>query len=395
MPGRIMRSTDVVSFLRSTELLSDVPGPALEAIAGQLEEREVAAGTVLFEEGTAGQAAFLILDGWIALVAGGMELVRRGPGGVVGEFALIDEQPRSATGVTRTRVRLLVWERRAFMESLMRDPLLGRGILRVLTRKLRDDVQQAVGLHAEREQWIHDLARARTTQAGMLPPEQVTVTGLDVAGHCAPVGAVGGDFYDVLDFGSHGAGLLIADVTGSGFYTSLFVAMTKSALHAQADHDPTPAAMMTVMRRTLALSKEWSIMMSCAYILFEPGAVRLCYANAGHPYPLLRSARDGTVTALETLDVVLGVQEVEEVRYSAREVAWEPDDLLVLYSDGITEARGASGEMFGRKRIERALVSMKDASALDVRDALLAEVHDYIAANEQEDDVTLVVAKAT
>ena len=73
-----MRSKDVVSFLRTTELLSDAPTSALEAIAGQLEEREIAADTVLFEEGSVGQEAFLILDGTVALVAVGMELVRRG-----------------------------------------------------------------------------------------------------------------------------------------------------------------------------------------------------------------------------------------------------------------------------------------------------------------------------
>jgi CRP-like cAMP-binding protein len=389
-----MQSVDVVSFLRSTELLSDVSDSGLETIAAQLEEREVAADTVLFEEGTIGQRAFLILDGSVALVAAGIELVRREAGGVVGEFALIDDQPRSATGVTLTPARLLVWSRSAFIDSLMRDPDVGRGILRVLTRKLRDDVKQAVVLGTEREQWMRDLARARDTQARMLPAEQVTIAGLDVAGHCAPVGALGGDFYDVLDLGDGRAGLIITDVTGNGFYASLFVAMTKSALYAQADHDPSPAAMMKVLRRTLALSREWTIMMSCAYILFEPKARKLCFANAGHPYPLHRRARDGTITALETLDVVLGVQEVKEVQYSTQECSWEPGDLLVLYSDGITEARAASGEMYGQKRLERSLTSLGGDSVTDMRDELLSEVHTHLEASEVEDDVTLVVAKA-
>lgn len=389
-----MARDDLVSFLRSTDLLSEVPLAAIGVIAAQLRPLYVPAGAVLFEEGGTGDAAYLILEGELALESEGVELLRRGPGAFVGEFSLIDEQPRSASGVARTSVRLLRWDRETFLASLAADPAMARGILRVLTRKLRGDVDKGVVLLRERERWRHDLDRAREIQSGMLPPEDASLGDLEAAGHCAPAGAVGGDFYDLMALPDGRAAALIVDVTGHGFYSGLFVAMAKSCLHTQARFDPAPAAVMAAMRRTLALSLERRMLMTCAYVVFDGVAGRLRYANAGHPHPLHWCARERRVSVLDVLDPILGAQEPGECEYRAVEVDWRPGDLLVLYTDGLTEARAPGGAEFGRARLERALADAAGGDAAQVRDALLAAVHGHMAQVAARDDLTLLVLRA-
>ena len=275
-------------------------------------------------------------------------------------------------------MRLLAWERQAFEEVLEADPAVARGILRTLTAKLRTDVTVGVGLIVERDRWREDLARSRQVQAAMLPPERVDLAGLQVAGRCAPVGVVGGDFYDVLSFEDGRCAIIMADVTGHGFHSGLIVAMVKSCLHAQARFDVSPPAMMQAMRHTLSLSLERGMLMSCTYLLFEPGAQCLTYANAGHPHPLHNSVASG-VTPLDVLDPILGAQDVDEIRYRERRVPWLPGDCVVLYSDGVTEARSPGGEEFGRPRLDEALSTVSGMSALDTRDCLLSEVESHCA----------------
>jgi len=390
-----MPRDDLIRFLRSTELLGDLPDGALAAVAAQMHPLAVEAGTVLFEQDVPGDAAYLILDGEIALVADGVELLRRGRGGFVGEFALIDDQPRSAAAVARSPLRLLAWQRDAFLEALSLDPQVARAILRALTRKLRRAVDSGVDLLHERDRWQHDLSRAREIQSAMLPPPRLEVAALEVAGCCAPAGAVGGDFYDVLALRDGVAGVMALDVTGHGFYSSLFVAMAKSCLHTQARTDPSPDAMLRSMRRTLDLSLDRRMLMTCAYLLLEPAAGRLRYANAGHPHPLHRSAASGAVTPLEVLDPILGAQEAGGARFQCREAPFAPGDLLLIYSDGVTEARSPAGEEFGRPRLEAALAAAAGASAEGVRDAMLGQVYGHAAGQGLRDDLTLVVVRST
>ena len=392
-----MQPPDRIAFLASTDLLAQVPSACLDQIAGDLVLREVPAGERLFEEGSVGDEAYLIVEGEMALVSGGVELVRRGPGGVVGEFALIDAEPRSTAGIARTSLTLLCWPRERFLATLAANPSVAQGILRVLTGKLRGDVERRVGLLLEQLRWRQDLERSREIQMGMLPEGTVRTARLEVAGHCAPAGQVGGDFYDVLPFAGGDAGVIILDVTGHGFYSGLFVAMAKSGLHAQAGVDHRPAPVMTAMRRTLSLSLQRHMLMSCAYVLAEPRRGVLHYANAGHPHPLLWRRGSAEVEALEVIDPILGAQDEGEVAFGCLEVPWNPGDVLVLYSDGLIDARDGAGRMFGRGRLEALLAAALaaddgwDAAALCA--TLAGEVRSWAGPVPAEDDVTLVVMR--
>ena len=386
--------SDRLDFLRTTELLASVPGPLVERIDSSLVDVYLEAGETLFEEGDEGDAVYIVVDGRLRVESDGLLLLTRSRGDCVGEIALIDNEPRSAAAVADTVVHLLRWERRDFQEMLTRDPEVARGIFKMLTGKLRQDVKSAVRLEREAERWRQDLARAREIQQGMLPGERLLTDNLELAGVCSQASEVGGDFYDYLLPGDGSVGLIIGDVTGHGFYAGLFVAMAKSCLHTQARQSVDPREVMAAMRRTLDLSLQRRLLMSCCYVLFEPRACRLHYANAGHPYPYLYRAADQSMTQLVALDPILGALDAGTGGYAEQSLDWEPGDVLVMYTDGVTEARDVEGRMFEHEALEACIAGARERSAQSIRDRILKALSSHAGEGSQADDLTLVVVRA-
>jgi len=386
--------SDKLAFLRTTELLSAVPEALVAKIDRTLEEVNLAAGEVLFREGENGDAVYIIMDGRLRLESDGMTVITRGRGDCVGEIALIDNEPRSADAIADTPVRLLRWGRGNFQQTLGQDPEIARGIFKMLTAKLRQDVKSTVRLERERERWHQDLVRAREIQQGMLPAGRLLTESIELAGVCSQASEVGGDFYDYLCLDGDSVGLIVGDVTGHGFYAGLFVAMAKSCLHTQTRFSFDPQEVMQAMRRTLDLSIQRRLLMSCCYVLFEPGVGRLHYANAGHPYPYLYRAREGFLHRLQALDPILGALDVAAGGYAKRTMPWEPGDVLVMYTDGVTEARDDAGRMFEHEALEACIAETEGHSAEAIRDRILEKISAHAGDGTQDDDLTLVVARA-
>jgi len=383
-----------LNFLRTTELLASVPDTLIERIDASLGEINLEVGEILFEEGDEGDAVYIVAEGTLRVESDGLLLLTRSDGDCVGEIALIDNEPRSADAVADTPVRLLRWERRDFQEMLGQDPVVARGIFKMLTGKLRQDVKSAVRLEREAERWRQDLSRAREIQQGMLPGERLLTDRLELAGVCSQASEVGGDFYDYLCPGDESVGLIIGDVTGHGFYAGLFVAMAKSCLHTQARQSVDPREIMAGMRRTLDLSLQRRLLMSCCYVLFDPKTRCLHYANAGHPYPYLYRASDRTMIRLEALDPILGALDAGAGEYAQHTLAWEPGDMLVMYTDGVTEARDGEGRMFEHEALEACIAAAPGDSAQSILNRILAAVSTHAGDGSQDDDLTLVVVKA-
>ncbi len=383
-----------IQFLKQTELFRSVPEDLLETIDEQLSEVRLSAGETLFDEGDAGDAVYVIRDGVVLLRSGGVHLLARRRGECVGEFALIDDESRSATATAESDARLYRWDRQRFQETLSRNAEVARGIFRMLTGKLRQEVEGRVVVALEQERWRQDLARAREIQAGMLPVDHLERPDLEIAGFCSPAAEVGGDFYDYIEFGRDEVGVIIGDVTGHGFYSGLFVAMAKSCVHTQVRVARTPSEIMMSLRRALSLSIQRRMLMTCCYVAFDLERNTLRYANAGHPYPCHLRPSTGEITRLEALDPILGALDIDAIEFEERELEWHPGDMLLLYSDGVSEARDADGNMFDESGIEAAVVGCLKGSAMDARDAILDVVTQHAGGVPQGDDVTLVVVKA-
>jgi CRP-like cAMP-binding protein len=381
-------------FLKTSSLLSAVPATLLDQIASELETLSVQAGVVVCREGEPGDALYFIVDGELRVEKEGKTIVCLRPPECVGEFALIDDLPRSATVVAEQDSVLLRWDRRHFIRALSESSELKHGVLKVLTFRLREDGFRQVMEAIERERIRQDLRRANEIQMAMLPGGELRTEHTQICGCCRPADQVGGDYFDYCVLPGNKTGLILGDATGHGFYSGLFVAMAKSCLHNQLRTDFAPSKVMEAMNRTLSLTLHAFRLMSCCFIVLEPPAGSLTYCNAGHPPPYHFSRRSGRLERLMATDALLGLPNSENTRFTNEVVDWQSGDSLVLYSDGITEARNAGEEEFGEERMEAVLQSCAQASPRELMDSILAAVSRHCGRRNQDDDMTIVVARA-
>jgi phosphoserine phosphatase RsbU/P len=244
-------------------------------------------------------------------------------------------------------------------------------------------------LEAERRA-AHELAIARQVQARLFPQSLPSLPSLDYAGACLPARAVGGDYYDFLSLGPDRLGLVIGDVMGKGIAAALLMANLQANLRSQVAFalDEPRRLLQSVNHLFCENSPEGSFASLFFADYHDPsGALR--YVNCGHLAALLLR-RDGTVDRLASTSTVLGL--FRQWECAVGEVRLQPDDLLALYTDGVTEAFGETGEEFGEERLLDALRRHRGHPSEAVLSALVDEVRSY-SPHEQHDDLTLIVAR--
>jgi len=385
---------DKVVFLNMTDLFAEVPEHLLMQISKSMQEIEVKAGETIFREWDLGDAVYLVVRGTVGIEKKGIKLLTRSRGECFGEFALLDAEPRSATAMAETDVLLLRLDWKDFQKILSQSREVAFGIFKMLTGKLRQDVTLQVEIAREQERWQQDIRRAHEVQMAMLPQGNLSTENMELSGYCRPAADVGGDYYDYLLLEDDKLGIIICDVTGHGFYSGLFVAMAKSCLHTQAKIDYSAEKVMEAMSRIASISIQTGLLMSCCYILIDFRNHILTYSNAGHPYPCHYSRSVNSLERLFSTDMILGIPGFEESKFTKEERKWGEGDLLVLYSDGITEAENANEEPFGDGRLGRVILENRGESATYIKDCILNALSLHCKGMVQNDDITLVIAKA-
>jgi len=234
-----------------------------------------------------------------------------------------------------------------------------------------------------------ELETARSIQASILPGEPPRVPGLDVAVRYVPAASVAGDFYDFLPVDGGRLTVVVADVSGHGVPAALIASMIKVAVAAQAADAESPARMLTGMSRIFSGQLK-SQFITAACLCVEPPAGRLTWAGAGHPPPLLWRARESAVRELAGGGPILG--RFGRARYSETSEPLEPGDRVLLFTDGIPEARDRSGEPFGDARLQEHLAGHAGLPVEALADSLLQQISTWTGASGGfEDDLTVIV----
>ena len=244
-------------------------------------------------------------------------------------------------------------------------------------------------LEAERRA-THELAIARQVQAGLFPQSRPALESLDYAGACLPARAVGGDYYDFLSLGPDRLGLVIGDVMGKGMAAALLMANLQANLRSQVAFAlDEPRRLLQSVNLLFCDNSPESSFASLFYADYHDPTGGLRYVNCGHLCALLLR-RDGTLDRLEATSTVLGL--FRQWECSVGECRLEPDDLLALYTDGVTEAFDDAGEEFGEQRLVDALRRHRDRPPESLVASLVDEVRSF-SPHEQHDDLTLIVAR--
>ncbi|HEX5042210.1 MAG TPA: SpoIIE family protein phosphatase [Candidatus Polarisedimenticolaceae bacterium] len=236
-----------------------------------------------------------------------------------------------------------------------------------------------------------DDAIAREVHQGLLPRSDPTVPGLDVAGGCLAAGNVGGDYYGWLPDAPGSLGLVVADVSGHGVGAAMVMAAAKGALRAEWRATRSPAALLAGANTLLVQDLSDADLFVTAFVA-RLSARHLVGSSAGHPPALLVRAC-GEVVSLGSGGPALGV--VEDAVYDVQEVELGGGDVLVVYTDGLVEARGPGRRALDAEGLVAAVRSAPALSASDLRLRILDAAATHRAGAPLQDDVTLVVARVT
>jgi len=237
----------------------------------------------------------------------------------------------------------------------------------------------------------HELQIARNVQSRLLPGSAPVLTSLNCVGRCIQAKQVGGDFYDFLEYGPGKVGLVLADIAGKGMSAALLMANLQAQLRSHRIVDPGDieealASVNSLFRRSIEVGGFATLFLG----FYDDASNVLTYANCGHAPPVVMR-RNGLVQRLEATATVLGA--FADWNCDVEEVKIEEGDVLVLYSDGITEAENENGEQFGEARLLELLHGCRGLSADQLLEAIIGGVLDF-SHDEQLDDITLVVAQS-
>ncbi len=248
-----------------------------------------------------------------------------------------------------------------------------------------------------RETLERELRNAREIQQRLLPHEMPHLPGFEICGASLPSRQVGGDYFDFIETESGILGVAIGDVSGKGLPAALLMANLQASLHAQITSSRAVGELVQRLNNLLVRSTDTHMFATFFYGILDRNQSTFTWANAGHNPPiLLRSA--GGVERLEAGGLVLGF--LPNQVYAQKEVSLEPGDVLVLYTDGITEASAPRTEderreLFGEDRLLEIVERSRDDTALEIQARILDAISGYTSGTPQEDDITLVVIKRT
>lgn len=243
---------------------------------------------------------------------------------------------------------------------------------------------------AQRERVNREIEIAREVQERLFPQEMPSMPGASVAGHCRPAQGVGGDYYDVIRLEDGRLGLAIGDVSGKGISAALLMASLRASLRGIALDNPRDFA--NLMHKVNLLVFEASASNRYATFFFaayDPQTRRLHCVNAGHNPPVI--LRGNEVIRLEADGPVVGL--LPYAPYSEQSLTLEPGDLLILYTDGISEAMSHNDEEWGEDRMIACAGKLKDKSASEVLRSVFKDADAFTAGAPQHDDMTLLVLR--
>ncbi|HYA96190.1 MAG TPA: SpoIIE family protein phosphatase [Terriglobales bacterium] len=287
---------------------------------------------------------------------------------------------------------------------------------------MSESLEKLIAEQQEKQRLENELAIAQEVQAQLFPRAVSDLESLEVHGVCRPARTVSGDYYDFLPYGSERLGIAVGDISGKGISAALLMATIHSAVRAyeigrmpkMTAHlvaagaeagDPThifevrsgsndefsPAQVLSLLNRQLYRSTPAEKYATLFLGVYDGRSRALTYSNAGHLPPVILGQDGSLRQRLDTPGLVIGL--FDEQGYEERTIALAPGDIFLAFSDGVTEPENEFGE-FGEERLIEIVRDHRHLPLPRISEMVTSAVNDWIGANEQPDDITLVLARA-
>ena len=408
----MLNSNEIIKILRNSNIFGEMDVDILAQVAETLEVVEVDAGEVIIQKGEYGDSMFIVIDGHVRVHDRSLVFRKAGKGDVFGEMAALDTSVRSATITAETDTRLLKLERRALFDLVESQPRLVRALIKVLCQHIRRCSENWSDDFYHLEALEHELTIGRKIQAGFLPERLPEIQGWRFSAYFKAARQVAGDFYDVFELpGGNKMGLALGDVCDKGLGAALFMTLFRSLIRAASTSDDfmqalalncppealEQAALDDLARQRMSVlftnnyiartheSANMFVTLFLAYLDTTNGV--FTYINGGHEPGLL--LRAGQVRERYTrTSTVLGL--FPDLDFEIRESYLEPGDTLLLYSDGVLDARNPDDERYGEERLLALIEEYGACTATDLTGAIERSLESFIAGEDQFDDITIL-----
>jgi phosphoserine phosphatase RsbU/P len=431
-----IKSSEILTFLdlaTRNPLLGQLSEHALECLLARSQLVEVEADQHLLRQGTPSDAAYLLVAGDVDVLAenayGSVQLARLSAGALVGEVGVFTELPRNASVIARGPIRGLRFAREDLLAAGTESPHFLRSIMSKLGQyisnynhalgfftnaltalerrnfdlRLLDDLMypmpelisfsQTFRRIAEqimlRQAHNREMDSAAAIQRAFLPDALLMdghASNLQIFADMRPAKEVGGDLYDFFFVEPNKLAITIGDVCGKGVPASLFMAVTQSVIRLALRQGGVLAEKIKAANDLLSSDNKETMFVTlfCAVLDLTTGA--LTYCNCGHNPPLVLRKNQDVVEHLQLTGVPLGID--SGINYSTHEVSLAPDDCLVLFTDGITEAMNIRGEQYGDERLEQAVGVWRNLHPREFVNHIIDAASAFAGDAPQSDDMT-------
>ncbi len=406
------------SIIAQVPLFATLPESEVRHLAATLRPVDFAPQEILIREGELGDRFYVIVAGQIDIVKAidtpeERLLGTRGSGEYAGEMSLLNPDGRRTASVrARTPVRALEMTRDDLNLLLQRNPRIAYEMTRVLSARLAaadnatirdlqeknrqlqqafDELSAAHTQIVEKEKLERELQVARQIQESILPRELPALEGFDFGARMIPTRAVGGDFFDLVSIDDTHVGIAIADVSDKGVPAAIFMALTRSLLRAEAMRAHSPHRVLERVNDLLLDMNAANMFVTMLYGVLDGERRTFHYARAGHPAPLVFCGQHKLVNPALKKSQPLAIfpaapLDVQRVQLARR-------DVLVMFTDGITEAMNAQDEQFGEERLIECGFAHRRLSGQALCDRIVQAVDAYRGPTPQSDDITIVAIR--
>ena len=245
-------------------------------------------------------------------------------------------------------------------------------------------------LSEEREAADYEMGIARNIQVDLLPEILPQIPNAKVEAYNLPAKVVGGDFYDVIELGEDKFGLAIGDVSGKGVPAALVTVMSQAVLHLMAAPDASPSTVLQRLNEMLYRETPSGVFVSMFYGIWDRKNNLLRFCNAGHEHPLRFNRTTNACQPVECAGVALGAVEDVSLFLHDEDVQLESGDVILLYTDGVVEAKNRENDMFGVARLQKDVVEIAAQTQNGYLNALVEDIEEFVSGAEQHDDITML-----
>ncbi len=240
-----------------------------------------------------------------------------------------------------------------------------------------------------------DLKIASEMQNHLLPTTHPSIRGIQILTHTIPAQEVGGDFYDFIEItrNRNQMGITIGDVSAKSISGAIAMVAAKEIIHSEARDHQFPSDVLRESSERLYGLLEKNVFVTLFYGLLDMKKLLLRYSCAGHPLPFVVRSEENTVFQLEQTEIRYPLGPIQPYEYDEKSLPLKQNDILCLYTDGLTEAMNKEGDLFGEERLRTVLLNYAGSSLKEMKLSILNEVTSFLNGNSQGDDITLVLLK--